>query len=190
MAGYYGQSMSNNAMDAYSMGERPMSKWSKADIIDEVYRLDDGYWEKVGLNRFHLGALREFFLTYAGWHHTSKHYNCTEFYSIDENAVEDHDLAALEREESFAVEELAEKKERAICAVEKGRIVFEEWEGSRRYGKFVRHERECLIRNMWAYTINGKKRIDGSHIIRIERFARAPKGTAATYRKIARAYGL
>lgn len=36
MAGYSGWSMSNNAVDAYSNGEKPLSKWTKADIFDTI----------------------------------------------------------------------------------------------------------------------------------------------------------
>lgn len=32
MAGYNGFSMSNNAVAAYEDGEKPLSKWTKADI--------------------------------------------------------------------------------------------------------------------------------------------------------------
>lgn len=33
MAGYYGYSMSNNAVEAYKSGEKPFSKWTKTEII-------------------------------------------------------------------------------------------------------------------------------------------------------------
>ena len=36
MAGYFGYSMSNNAVDAYGNGEMPISKWSKKAIMEEV----------------------------------------------------------------------------------------------------------------------------------------------------------
>lgn len=36
MAGYNGWSMSNNAVEAYSNGEKPLSKWTKADIFDTI----------------------------------------------------------------------------------------------------------------------------------------------------------
>lgn len=34
MAGYHGYSMSNNAVSAYADGEMPLSKWTKAEILD------------------------------------------------------------------------------------------------------------------------------------------------------------
>ena len=36
MAGYNGWSMSNNAVEAYANGEKPLSKWSKADILEAI----------------------------------------------------------------------------------------------------------------------------------------------------------
>ena len=36
MAGYHNYSMSNNAIDAYYRGEKPISKWKKSDIISEI----------------------------------------------------------------------------------------------------------------------------------------------------------
>ena len=38
MAGYFGYSMSNNAVDAYENGEMPISKWDKATIMVEIRR--------------------------------------------------------------------------------------------------------------------------------------------------------
>ena len=36
MSGYYGYSMSNNAVEAYENGERPLSKWRKSDILEAI----------------------------------------------------------------------------------------------------------------------------------------------------------
>ena len=36
MAGYSGFSMSNNAVEAYENGEKPISKWSKKDILNSI----------------------------------------------------------------------------------------------------------------------------------------------------------
>ena len=36
MAGYNGFSMSNNAVTAYEDGEKPLSKWTKADIFEVI----------------------------------------------------------------------------------------------------------------------------------------------------------
>lgn len=36
MSGYNGWSMSNNAIAAYEDGEKPLSKWTKAEILDTI----------------------------------------------------------------------------------------------------------------------------------------------------------
>lgn len=36
MAGYYNYSMSNNAVSAYADGEKPLSKWTKSEIIETL----------------------------------------------------------------------------------------------------------------------------------------------------------
>lgn len=38
MSGYCGYSMSNNAVEAYRSGEKPKSKWTKREIIEEIKR--------------------------------------------------------------------------------------------------------------------------------------------------------
>lgn len=77
MAGYADDfSMSNNAIDAYDRGLRPRSKWSKADILDALPTDARTYLQ---LDEYPLEFLREYFLEVEEWHHTSKHYNRTDF---------------------------------------------------------------------------------------------------------------
>lgn len=92
MAGYHNYSMSNNAVEAYHTGEKPISKWKKSDIISEInqYRkefdlplIDNAIFKKISIK-----IMRKHFLTCSSWHHTSSHYNKTDFYSIDEDAID------------------------------------------------------------------------------------------------------
>lgn len=92
MAGYHNYSMSNNAIEAYHTGEKPISKWKKSDIISEInqYRkefdlpmIDTTKFKKVSIK-----VMRKHFLRCSSWHHTSSHYNKTDFYSIDEDAID------------------------------------------------------------------------------------------------------
>lgn len=77
MAGYADDfSMSNNAIDAYDRGLRPRSKWTKADILDALPANARTYLQ---LDEYPLEFLREYFLEVEEWHHTSKHYNRTDF---------------------------------------------------------------------------------------------------------------
>lgn len=87
MAGYYGYSMSNNAKQCYDNGIMPKSKWTKEKIIEQISSFYDE--EVTKLFSFFINSIlsisstKEIFLKYDSWHHTSKFYNCTEFYRID-----------------------------------------------------------------------------------------------------------
>jgi hypothetical protein len=88
MAGYFDQSMSNNAMDAYSNGEKPKSKWTKKTILAEIQRkMKCVELELVcsfdKLKKLPLPVLQENFLEYSSWHHTSMYYNRTDFFRLD-----------------------------------------------------------------------------------------------------------
>lgn len=92
MAGYNGFSMSNNAVEAYYNGEKPLSKWKKADIIEAIENaIKDGNltlncnMEK--LKKLPVKILKKLCLYYSSWHHTSNHYNKTDFYSLDIDTV-------------------------------------------------------------------------------------------------------
>lgn len=81
--GYNGRSMSNRAVRAYINGERPISKWTREDIVDEVEGINDS----IDLSMLSLRELRDNFLKRTSWHHTGAFYNATDFYSIDEDAI-------------------------------------------------------------------------------------------------------
>ena len=104
MAGYHNYSMSNNAVNAYANGEKPLSKWTKAAIIAAAYEYltaaEDEQREKklAWLRAASLAKLKEFALRKSSWHHTSCHYNATDFYSVDESYLDDltiYDAAKL-----------------------------------------------------------------------------------------------
>ena len=73
--GYAGYSMSNNAVDAYENGHKPLSKFDKADA-DALSELTGQKWK--------LQEVKQLVQDYGsvGYHHTSKFYNKTNFYSI------------------------------------------------------------------------------------------------------------
>lgn len=82
-AGYHGYSMSNNAVAAYEDGEMPLSKWTKTAILNELV---DNSMDSEIINiakKMPLEQLKELFLYKSSWHHTSKMYNRTNFYSVD-----------------------------------------------------------------------------------------------------------
>lgn len=78
----WSKGMSNNAVSAYESGEKPLSKWKKADILAEVKKLNpsDEIMEK--LKGIKVNDLKDICLYQSSWHHTSKYYNETNFYSI------------------------------------------------------------------------------------------------------------
>lgn len=180
--GYVGWSMSERACAAYAGGERPKSKWRKSDIVEAVLDLDeDGYWEEAGVGKATLHALREHFLTRSSWHHTSKCFNETDFYSIDEEAVEERDAPA-----PAAIRTPEREKGHVI---EKGCVSYREWEvvGPRGRKGYAEHEELALIVDgRWAYTEAKRKDLTGTNILAVRRFPRAPRGTAKAFERIAR----
>lgn len=116
MAGYDGYSMSNNARSAYAYGEKPISRWTKAEIMEAIKEIaesnelnfDFGLLKKVSVK-----VLKSEFLTKTSWHHTSKFYNCTNFYSIDEEKV-----IALTDAEILKLAENQSKSEKSKKSVE------------------------------------------------------------------------
>ena len=149
MAGYYGYSMSNNAMSAYESGEKPLSKWTKIEMIEaaEPYlTCDIKLFKKLTVKE-----MRDVALTYEGWHHTSSWYNQTEFYSIDE-----YGLSILTNEEIKGIIERRipkEKPQKQKCLCE-----FLEWSGTRRHPKATVVTEEGIIRGNWFYRADGSKK--------------------------------
>ena len=89
MAGYNGFSMSNNAVAAYEDGEKPLSKWTKTDIFDAINEQEVELKCSIEkLKKLPVKVLKEVCLTYSSWHHTSNHYNKTDFYSLDVDRIE------------------------------------------------------------------------------------------------------
>lgn len=127
--GYDGYSMSNNARAAYASGEKPLSKWTKAEIISSVAELNPELAEK--LKAVKSDALRSHLLTFSSWHHTSSYYNQTDFYSVDEDILEnitDEDIAKWAKEE----------KSQPVTKKYRGDIDYIEWQGTRKHPKAVK----------------------------------------------------
>ena len=84
MSGYSGYSMSNNAIDAYENGEKPLSKWTKKEILNAVNEINPN----IDLSKLNLKILKSKLLEKTSWHHTSKKYNKTDFYYINDEVKE------------------------------------------------------------------------------------------------------
>lgn len=82
--GYFGYSMSNNAIDAYENGIKPISKWNSKDA-KEFGALINANVKLKDLKTFLMRCGEK------GYHHTSKYYNAITFYSLAE-AMQDKSL--------------------------------------------------------------------------------------------------
>ena len=201
-SGYCGSSMSQNAVWAYDNGEKPKSEWTKARIISAIKEAESErkeyyditpQWNEEDLKPFIKQALFDKFLHRSSWHHTSKYANETDFYAIDDDVLDkskEEVLVSLQEIQKELKQEQIKRKAQTHKLV-RGKLKWEEWVGSRSYGKFETFERECILveGTDWAYLADGgKKKITGNHILRVEEFNRAPKGTKATYDRIIKKY--
>ena len=78
--GYAGDAMSVGAVNAYREGAMPISRWTKAVLVDRIVEL--GGSELCGL--YTLEQLQKGFLKHHSWHHTGVYANATDFYCVDE----------------------------------------------------------------------------------------------------------
>lgn len=171
MAGYNGYSMSNNAVLAYNNGEKPLSKWTKAEILDG---LPDSL--KASAKRLTVSEIKGLFLRYSSWHHTSSMYNRADFYSLRDA----DEVTAADIEDVITRRKPEPEKPQAIKAL----VRYGEWEGTRKHPKLVEKESYAVIVGNWAYLPEGKKRIDGKHFRVITTYPKAPKGTAEIFKEI------
>ncbi len=74
----YAQNMSNNAVEAYSEGKRPLWKWRKSDISQAVETLAG----KDIVSDMDAAEMKESFLERTEWHHVGSAYNKQDFYAI------------------------------------------------------------------------------------------------------------
>lgn len=158
MAGYYGFSMSNNAVLAYESGEMPLSKWTKTAILEEVQEQTDNTELIATLRKTTLASLKNHLLVRTSWHHTSCKYNRTDFYSveIDEDLTPEIVQSWRNEEDEKAKEKAQEKRVRAR---------FLEWVGSSwKHARPVEYEKDGTIRGAWFFPDDGgkKKKVDGN----------------------------
>ena len=125
-SGYDGYSMSNNARFAYEDGQKPMSKWTKAALLERVNAINPAKTDL--LRNVNVETIREHLLEYTAWHHTSSQYNRTDFYGINEEAVEN-----LTAEEVASWERVTKKP--TVKDSFRGDINYIEWTGTKKYPK-------------------------------------------------------
>lgn len=165
MSGYNGYRMSNNAVQAYSFGEKPFSKWKKSDIINNINeQLANGVVPGFSMepSKIPAAVLKKLFLYKSSWHHTGSWYNETDFYSFDEDAV-----SAVS--DSQITEEM-EKNEAPnnICY---GVVVVQVWSGSRRYHRQTGTDTQAgMVRGEWLYFPNGKYKTTANKVVEFKKF--------------------
>lgn len=158
MAGYNGFLMSNNAVAAYESGEKPLSKWTKADIIEAIeYAIRENElalkcsMEK--LKKAPVKTLKNLCLSYSSWHHTSNHYNKTDFYSLDIDSVSE---LTDERIDNEIAENKTEKQSEPT--EEKWKCAFLEWSGSHKHPKATEIVEEGIVKGDWFIRADGSKK--------------------------------
>lgn len=154
MAGYFEYSMSNNAVDAYESGEKPLSKWTKKDIFKAIEE------DEIELNcsvkklkKLPLKILKKICLYKSSWHHTSCKYNATDFYSLDIDRIEILKDAEID---GLLAEYKSDKK--GETTEEKWECSFLEWSGSRNHPKAKEITEVGIIRGSWFYRKDGSKK--------------------------------
>lgn len=174
MAGYNGYSMSNNAVAAYNNGEKPYSKWTKSDILDEI---PDNL--KESSKKLTLTEIRSLFLHWTSWHHTSSMYNRTDFYSVNSDGITVNQIESI-------IAQRKPKAEKPKLTAVKAQVIYGEWEGTRKHPKLVYNTSYAIIIGNWAYLPDKKIRTDRKHFTICDTFNKAPKGTAKIFKDIER----
>ena len=131
--GYIGTKMSERAFEAHNNGEKPYSQWSKEDLL---YCLPSAIFEQA--KKLTLSELKSELLYNSSWHHTGNCFNRTDFYAIDDTAVEE--LTAEKIAEIIASRPKRGRKVKEKPLFVTAKIRYTEWEGScRKWRKPVEH---------------------------------------------------
>ncbi len=181
MAGYDGYSMSNNAVLAYDTGEKPISKWSKAVILEEIQeQIQDGYADGIELDfelvsKLTKDELIKIFLNQSSWHHTSSTYNKTYFYEV--RIDEDTNNQAINNVIAMREANKTIKQEKVEPTLYYANVAYGEWVGSFKNPKLVEFKAQAIIKENVAYLLpNGKRKmINGKHFYILSKVVRKPK---------------
>lgn len=156
MARYNGWSMSHNAVTAYAGGEKPLSKWTKTNILNEIKKQEvDLKCSMEKLQKLPIKELKDICLICTSWHHTSNHYNKTDFYSLNINEIQDLTNEKIDR---LIAEYKASQKTEYKPSEEKWKCAFLEWSGSKKHPKATEIIEEGIIKGNWFYRKDGSKK--------------------------------
>ena len=168
MAGYNNYSMSNNACDAYDSGKKPLSQWTKTDIINAIkneikeYEIDVNFDINI-LNKLSIKTLKSEFLTVSEWHHSSKYYNCVDFYSVTVDTT--YTSEYLINSNEYIKNEIKLDKIKKQNNVKKAIATWNIWGGTRKYPKVIDTKTvEGTVIGEWFVFNGGKKNVNGNYI--------------------------
>lgn len=191
-SGYVGCKMSERAKEAYDNGERPMSKWNKWDILNELeYDLDDDTIAK--LSKYSTQTLKNVCLEWTSWHHTGSYANETDFYAVmdGKNADLNQVFSDLDEEEKVLKEfRKRQKEEKRLLesTEEKCYFRFGVWSGTKKHPKLVYYRAYGIKKGVWIYYMDGsslkKKNASGNYVNVLQIYNRAPKGKAHIFNRI------
>lgn len=170
MAGYHGYSMSNNAVEAYKSGEKPISKWTKSEILANIEKqIQSGIIPGFTMNPRLIPAsvLKELFLYKSSWHHTSSRYNHTNFYSYNDERLESLDDYYLNRciKDDTVMKENRQKRNNTV---QFGVITVQVWGGTRTRPKIIGYDTQAgIVKGDWLHYPGGKYK---THANKVEFF--------------------
>lgn len=162
MSGYNGYSMSNNAVQAYEDGEKPYSKWTKKAILEAIDKETNRSSNEF--KNVPVAVLREMFLYCSSWHHTSKYYNQTDFYSLDTEKVENITKQELQEYVS-TVEHIGAKREEKLSY--RANCEYLLWSGSRNHPKATKYTEDGTITGNWFVSDTGVRKSINSNGFKI-----------------------
>lgn len=122
--GYIGQSHSVRAEEALQRGARPLSGWSKADILEELESIYGEDFAKRA-KALTLAELRDQVLEFDSWHHFGKYFNEVNMYVVRDD-LKAEDLRHEKQVRKTAGEKKAEEAKHYWL------IKFTEWVGKYR----------------------------------------------------------
>lgn len=148
--GYRGWSRSVRAADARDNGEAPLSHWTKAAIIAAIADTfgDDVAGQASLANRASLQRRR---LEKSSWHHRGSYCRPVDFYRLAEvDQPEAVSLIGQAIAETAADKKNKEKEEKEKAMVTYWRIAANEWQGSRRNGRYVSRTYFGITVGLWS----------------------------------------
>ena len=86
VGGYIGQSRSKSAEASEAQGSKPMSKWTREDLMDELLQEESLEPFQKKFEGLSFAALKRVALYQDGWHHVGKFATPTDFYAVNSPA--------------------------------------------------------------------------------------------------------